>query len=212
MGQRERFILFLVGAALGVALLMAFNSRGNPQRDERKRVADALSLPGMYYDYAVQGKSFFGHYVLGERRTKLPNGGVRRELVTGGRNRFDAEGRALPQYAILIVEEYAPGVEPTETAAVATVDFLYADRGDVRLKPGRTLPPAALPAAVKSQVEPSGGLSVSVDPLGLKGEAAFALADLLAALPKTTDAVESAALRRIDWRREVEQIKANSTR
>jgi hypothetical protein len=61
-------------------------------------------------------------------------------------------------------------------------------------------------------VEPSGGLSVSVDPLGLKGEAAFALADLLAALPKTTDAVESAALRRIDWRREVEQIKANSTR
>jgi len=55
MGQRERFILFLVGAALGVALLMAFNSRGNPQRDERKRVADALSLPGMYYDYAVQG-------------------------------------------------------------------------------------------------------------------------------------------------------------
>jgi hypothetical protein len=212
MGQRERFILFLVGAALGVALLMAFNSRGNPQRDERKRVADALSLPGMYYDYAVQGKSFFGHYVLGERRTKLPNGGVRRELVTGGRNRFDAEGRALPQYAILIVEEYAPGVEPTETAAVAAVDFLYADRGDVRLKPGRTLPPAALPPAVKSQVEPSGGLSVSVDPLGLKGEAAFALADLLAALPKTTDAVESAALRRIDWRREVEQIKANSTR
>jgi hypothetical protein len=191
---------------------MAFNSRGNPQRDERKRVADALSLPGMYYDHAVQGKSFFGHYVLGERRTKLPNGGVRRELVTGGRNRFDAEGRVLPQYAILIVEEYAPGVEPTETAAVAAVDFLYADRGDVRLKPGRTLPPAALPAAVKSQVEPSGGLSVSVDPLGLKGEAAFALADLLAALPKTTDAVESAALRRIDWRREVEQIKANSTR
>jgi len=212
MGQRERFILFLVGAALGVALLMAFNSRGNPQRDERKRVADALSLPGMYYDYAVQGKSFFGHYVLGERRTKLPNGGVRRELVTGGRNRFDAEGRALPQYAILIVEEYAPGVEPTETAAVAAVDFLYADRGDVRLKPGRTLPPAALPPAVKSQVEPSGGLSVSVDPLGLKGEAAFALADLLAALTKTTDAVESASLRRIDWRREVEQIKANSTR
>jgi hypothetical protein len=212
MGQRERFILFLVGAALGVALLMAFNSRGNPQRDERKRVADALSLPGMYYDYAVQGKSFFGHYILGERRTKLPNGGVRRELVTGGRNRFDADGRALPQYAILIVEEYAPGVEPTETAAVAAVDFLYADRGDVRLKPGRTLPPAALPAAVKSQVEPSGGLSVSVDPLGLKGEAAFALADLLAALPKSTDAVESAALRRIDWRREVEQIKANSTR
>ena len=212
MGQRERFILFLVGAALGVALLMAFNSRGNPQRDERKRVADALSLPGMYYDYAVQGKSFFGHYVLGERRTKLPNGGVRRELVTGGRNRFDADGRALPQYAILIVEEYAPGVEPAETAAVAAVDFLYADRGDVRLKPGRTLPPAALPPAVKSQVEPSGGLSVSVDPLGLKGEAAFALADLLAALPKTTDAVESASLRRIDWRREVEQIKANSTR
>jgi len=82
MGQRERFILFLVGAALGVALLMAFNSRGNPQRDERKRVADALSLPGMYYDYAVQGKSFFGHYVLGERRTKLPNGGVRRSPRT----------------------------------------------------------------------------------------------------------------------------------
>ena len=118
----------------------------------------------------------------------------------------------LFQNRLLIIEEYAPGVEPAETAAVAAVDFFYADRGDVRLKPGRTLPPAALPATVKSQVEPSGGLSVSVDPLGLKGEAAFALADLLAALTKTTDAVESASLRRIDWRREVEQIKANSSR
>lgn len=212
MGQRERFILFLVGATLGVALLMAFNSRGNPQRDERKRVAEALSLPGMYYDYAVQGKSFFGHYVLGERRTKLPNGGVRRELVTGGRNRFDAEGRVMPQYAILVIEEYAPGVEPAETAAVAAVDFFYADRGDVRLKPGRTLPPGALPASVQPQAEPAGGLSVSVDPRSLKGETAFVLADLLAGLPKIADAVESAALRHIDWRREVEQIKANSTR
>ena len=118
----------------------------------------------------------------------------------------------MPQYAILIVEEYAPGVEPAETAAVAAVDFFYADRGDVRLKPGRALPPAALPASVQPQAEPSGGLSVSVDPRSLKGETAFALADLLAGLPKTADAVESAALRHIDWRREVEQIKANSTR
>ena len=53
---------------------------------------------------------------------------------------------------------------------------------------------------------------LSVDPRSLKGETAFALADLLAGLPKIADAVESAALRHIDWRREVEQIKANSTR
>jgi len=212
MGQRERFILFLVGAALGVALLMAFNARSNPQRDERKRVADALSLPGMYYDYAVQHKPFFGHYLLGERRTKLPDGGVRRELVTGGRNRFDAEGRALAQYAILIVEQYAPGVEPAETAAVASVDFFYADRGEVRLKPGRTLPAGLLPVGVKSQPDATGALQLTIDPPGLKGEAAFVLADLLGGLTKASDAVGSAALTHVDWRREVEQIKANSSR
>jgi len=212
MGQRERFIFFLVGAALGVALLMAFNSRGNPQRDERKRVADALSLPGMYYDYAVQGKSFFGHYVLGERRAKLPNGGVRRELVTGGRNRLDAEGRVLPPYAILIVEEYAPGVEPAETAAVVAVDFFYADRGDLRLKPGGILPTDFLPVGVKAQAGEPDRLQVTVDAAGLKGAAAFFLVDFLAGLPKAVEAVESAAPRHIDWRREVEQIKANSTR
>ncbi|NBX34234.1 hypothetical protein EBR16_02540, partial [bacterium] len=170
MGQRERFILFLVGAALGVALLMAFNARGNPQRDERKRVADALSLPGMYYDYAVQGKSLFGHFVLAERRTKLPAGGTRREIVTGGRNRFDADGRALPQYALLVVEQYAPGVEPAETAAVASVDFFYADRGEVHLKAGRALPAGILPADVKSRADEQGRLQVTVDPQGLKGE------------------------------------------
>ena len=212
MGQRERFILFLVGAALGVALLMAFNARSNPQRDERKRVADALSLPGMYYDYAVQHKPFFGHYLLGERRTKLPDGGIRRELVTGGRNRFDAEGRALPQYALLIVEQYAPGVEPAETAAVASVDFFYADRGEVRLKPGRTLPAGLLPVGVKSQPDATGALQLTIDPLGLKGEAAFVLADLLGGLTKASDAVGSTALTHVDWRREIEQIKANSSR
>ncbi len=212
MGQRERFILFLVGAALGVALLMAFNARGNPQRDERKRVADALSLPGMYYDHAVQGKSLFGHFVLGERRTKLPDGGTRREIVTGGRNRFDADGRALPQYALLVVEQYAPGVEPAETAAVASVDFFFADRGEVRLKAGRALPAGALPADVKSRADDQGRLQVTVDPQGLKGTAAFRLADLLAGLSRDSDAVESASLTHVDWRREVEQIKANSSR
>ena len=212
MGQRERFILFLVGAGLGVALLMAFNARGNPQRDERKRVAESLTLPGMYYDYALQHKSFFGHYVLGERRTKLADGGVRRELVTGGRNRFDADGRARPQYALLVVEQYAPGVEPAETASVASVDFFYADRGEVRLKPGRSLPAGVLPVAVRSLADELGVLHLSVDADGLKGDAAFRLADLLAGLTKATDAVESAALSHVDWRREVELIKANSTR
>ncbi len=212
MGQRERFILFLVGAALGVALLMAFNARGNPQRDERKRVADALSLPGMYYDHAVQGKSLFGHFVLGERRTKLPDGGTRREIVTGGRNRFDADGRAMPQYALLIVEQYAPGVEPAETAPVVSVDFFFADRGEVRLKAGCALPAGALPADVKTQAGEAGRVPVTVDPQALKGAAAFRLADVLAGLAHATEAVESAALAHVDWRREVEQIKANSSR
>jgi hypothetical protein len=211
MGQRERFILFLVGAALGVALLMAFNARSNPQRDERKRVANALTLPGMYYDHAVQGKSLFGHFILGERRTKLPSGGTRRELVTGGRNRFDVEGRVLPQYALLVVEQYAAGVEPSETAPVTAVDFFYADRGEVRLKPGRTLPASALPLTVKT-VADNATLRLTLDPQGLKGAAAFGLVDLLAGLTQATDTVESASLTHVDWRHEVEQIKANSSR
>jgi hypothetical protein len=65
---------------------------------------------------------------------------------------------------------------------------------------------------VRSLADELGVLHLSVDADGLKGDAAFRLADLLAGLTKATDAVESAALSHVDWRREVELIKANSTR
>jgi len=98
------------------------------------------------------------------------------------------------------------------TAAVAAVDFFYADRGDVRLKPGGILPTDFLPVGVKAQAGEPGRLQVTVDAAGLKGAAAFFLVDFLAGLPKAVEAVESAAPRHIDWRREVELIKANSSR
>jgi hypothetical protein len=69
-----------------------------------------------------------------------------------------------------------------------------------------------LPADVKPQAGDPGRVQVTVDPQGLKGAAAFLLADALAGLAKGADDVESAALAHVDWRREVEQIKANSSR
>lgn len=91
------------------------------------------------------------------------------------------------------------------------MDFFYADRGEVRLKPGRTLPAGAMPLTVKT-VADNGTLRLTLDPQGLKGAAAFGLVDLLAGLTQATDTVESASLTHVDWRHEVEQIKANSSR
>lgn len=216
MDPKQRFLTFGVGALVGVLILWGLNRQADPAREARREVAASLSLPGMYYDHAVQGKPLRGHFVLSERVFQLPSGVVTRQFVTGGRNRFDREGRPLPNDLLLVTERYAPGTEPTEESTVAAFAFAFADRGEVELAPtgpgraalGKGL---AFPLKVSEAEGRPGVLLVSADLAQAKGNAAFALVDHLEEL------VRSGAARRavpgpIDWQAEAERIRKESLR
>ncbi len=203
MDSKTRFTTFGIGALVGVLVLWGLNQKADPARERRRQVMASLSLPGMYYDHAVQGMPLFGHFVLAERRSGLPGGGIRRELVTGGRNRFDPEGRPLPNDLLIVTEEYAPGVEPAESAKLSRIAFAFGDR-------------AELPAAAASVEWPGQGrLELSEDPArpgirlarwrdipGSNGDALFALADHARRV--------GGLMVVIDWQAEADRIRKES--
>jgi len=211
MESKTRFTTFGIGALVGVLVLWGLNQKADPARERRRQVMASLSLPGMYYDHAVQGMPLFGHFVLAERRTSLPGGGLRREILTGGRNRFDKDGRPLANDLLLVTEAYAPGVEPAEEAKVASVSFAFADRATVTLAPGTT----GWSPDARFDGEPAAGASSPAFVLRLreapsaKGEALFALVDHVRSLDGKPPVV-SAKLAPIDWQAEAERIRKES--
>jgi hypothetical protein len=210
MDSRTRFIVFVVGASLGAFMLWFFNQHGKPAREYRKSVMVSLSLPGMYYDSAVQQKPLFGHFILAERQQKRSDGTLCRELITGGRNRFAEDGRALPNELILVTEIFAAGVTPAEDAKVSEVSFAHADRAEIVF--------TEMPAGWvwHSQFE------VKADPVKpllkqvalrnaslLKGEALFVLVDFIQ-FAQRNPFVTSAKLGAIDWKAEADLIRKES--
>ncbi len=213
MGQRERFILFLVGVLVGVGLLFGINSRSQPERDRRRQVREALNLPGMMYDYAATSRGFYGHYVKHEAVESRPDGSKVRTIVTGGRRRYDAQGHELPEEHLLVRETYPAGVALAEPGPVSDYAFQFADRIALTLRPGRKAAEVALP---------SGDVAVSDAPdralLRLTrwatapgGPDWSRLADLLVQL-RAHPAVASADFVTIDWRAESDVIRAESSR
>jgi hypothetical protein len=216
MDPKQRFLTFGVGALVGVLVLWGLNRQADPAREARREVMTSLSLPGMYYDHAVQSKPLRGHFVLSERVFQLPTGVVVRQFTTGGRNRFDREGRPLPPDLLLVTERYAPGTEPAEDSTVATFAFAFADRGEVELAPGGPGRAAvgkglAAPLRVSEAEGRPGVLLVSADLAQAKGNASFALVDHLEDLVRTGVA-RRAGPRPIDWQAEAERIRRESMR
>lgn len=214
MDPKQRFLTFGVGALVGVLLLWGLNRQADPAREARREVMASLSLPGMYYDHAVQGKALHGHFVLSERVFQLPSGVVSRQIVTGGRNRLDREGRPLPNDLLLVTERYAAGTQPGPDAPVAAFAFAFADRGEVELAPGgRDRLGKGLAFALRVAEAPGrpGVLEVSADLSQAKGSAAFALVDHLEELVRAGAALR-AAPRAIDWQAEAERIRRESQR
>lgn len=215
MGQRERFILFLVGVLLGVGLLFGINSRSQPERDRRRQVRDSLNLPGMMYDYAATSRGFYGHYVKHESVESRADGSKVRSVITGGRRRYDAQGRELPEEHLLVRETYAPGVALAEAGPVADYAFLFADRIVITLRPGRKASEVRLPSGdVARPVEGRADQAV----LGLarwvagpSGPDWDRLPGLLAEV-RAIPAVASADFQSIDWRAESDLIRAESSR
>lgn len=213
MGQRERWILFLVGALVGVGVLWVVQVNSQPQRDAKRQVREGLNLPGMMYDFAVTGKGFYGHYVLWESVETRPDGSKVRSIVTGGRRHYEPSGREMAQEYLLTKETYAAGTVLAEAGPVTDYTFQFADRIAVKLKPGHQA----------SEVKLASG-DVAQPVAGKPGEALLFLKkwhDPLektpwADLPKVLTAVRgdpavaSAELVAIDWRKEAEIIRAHS--
>jgi hypothetical protein len=212
MGQRERFVIFLVGALLGVVLLLGGKSCGSEKKNQLRMVRSSLSMAPMMYDYAVMQKGFYGPYVLFEQVAEKQGGGKVRTLVTGGTRRYSPEGKELPEEHILIKESYAAGVALAEPGPVQSYEFTFADRIAIKLKPGHQA----------SEVKVSSG-DVAAAWTGheevllrldawrkLPGGAPWGKLEALVQELKSHPAVAEAHLVRIDWQAEAELIKANS--
>lgn len=214
MEQRRRWILFLIGALVGVGVLWIVQTRSSPARDEKRRIREQLNLPGMMFDFAVMQKGFYGHYVLYESVATLSDGSKVRSIVTGGRRHYAADGAELPEDRIWIDETYAPGVALAEPGPVKSYTFTFADRITVKLKSGRVASDVVLPSgdvAVPLAGQPGHAIvflkawQKATQPTDWKS-----LPDLVKTVSRLS-AVESAELTKINWQAEADLIRANTS-
>ncbi len=212
MGQRERFVIFLVGALLGVVLLLGGKSCGSEKKNQLRMVRSSLSMAPMMYDYAVTKKGFYGKYVLFEQVAEKQGGGKVRTLVTGGTRRYSPEGKELPEEHILIKETYAAGVALAEPGPVESYEFTFADRIAIKLKPGRQAAEVKVASGdVAAAWAGHEEVLLRLDAWRkLPGGAPWGKLEVLVQELKSHPAVAEAHLVRIDWQAEAELIKANS--
>jgi hypothetical protein len=212
MGQRERFVLFLVGALLGVLVLLGGKSCGSEKKDQLRMVRSSLSMAPMMYDYAVTKKGFYGRYVLFEQVAEKQGGGKVRTLVTGGTRRYSPEGKELPEEHILIKETYAAGVALAEPGPVESYEFTFADRIAIKLKPGHQASEVKVASGdVAAAWAGHEEVLLRLDAWRkLPGGAPWGQLEALVQELKSHPAVADAHLVRIDWQAEAELIKANS--
>ncbi len=213
MEQRRRWILFLIGALVGVGILWVVQTRSNPARDEKRRIREQLNLPGMMFDFAVTQKGFYGHYVLYESVITLSDGSKVRSIVTGGRRHYAADGTELPEDRLWIEETYAPGVALAEPGPVKAYTFTFADRLTIKLKSGHAASEVVLPSgdvAVPLANQPGYAIvflkawQKATQPTDWK-----LLPDLVKAVNRLS-AVDSAELTKINWQAEADLIRANT--
>jgi hypothetical protein len=212
MGQRERFVIFLVGALLGVVLLLGGKSCGSEKKNQLRMVRSSLSMAPMMYDYAVMKKGFYGPYVLFEQVADKQGGGKVRTLVTGGTRRYSPEGKELPEEHILIKETYAEGIALAEPGPVQSYEFTFADRIAIKLKPGHQASEVKVASGdVAAAWAGHEEVLLRLDAWRkLPGGAPWGELEALVQELKSRPAVADAHLIRIDWVAEAELIKANS--
>jgi len=212
MGQRERFVIFLVGALLGVMLLLGGKSCGSEKKNQLRMVRSSLSMAPMMYDYAVQQKGFYGAYVLFEQVAEAKDGGKVRTLVTGGTRRYSPEGKELPEEHILIKETYAAGVALAEPGPVAAYAFTFADRIALKLKPGHQAAEVEIASGdVAAAWAGHEEVLLRLDAWRKQpGGAPWGQLETLVRELNDHPAVAEAKLVRIDWVAEADLIKANS--
>lgn len=215
MGQRERWLIFLLGSLIGAGLLWTFKTQSEPARTEKRLVREALNLPGMMYDFAVTQKGFYGHYVLFESVETLSDGSKVRSIVTGGRRHYNADGNELPQEYLFITETYAPGTPLAEAGPVTHYTFSFADRLTIKLRKGYSAADVTNEYGdIGTPVPDRHDLATLKLTKWIKSHQAKdwrKLNDIIKELSKKS-AVQSVELTKIDWQSEAQLIKQNSNK
>jgi len=215
MGQRERWLIFLLGSLIGAGLLWTFKTQSEPARTEKRLVREALKLPGMMYDFAVTQKGFYGHYVLFESVETLSDGSKVRSIVTGGRRHYNADGNELPQEYLFITETYAPGTPLAEAGPVTHYTFSFADRLTIKLRKGYSAADVTNEYGdIGTPVPDRHDLVTLKLTKWIKNHQARdwrKLNEIIKELSKKS-AVQSVELTKIDWQSEAELIKQNSNK
>ncbi len=215
MGQRERWLIFMLGTLIGAGLLWTFKTQSEPARTEKRLVRESLNLPGMMYDFAVTQKGFYGHYVLFESVETLSDGSKVRSIITGGRRHYNAEGNELPQEYLFITETYAAGTPLAEAGPVKNYTFSFADRLTIKLRKGYSAADVTSDFGdVATPVADRPDLATLKLTQWIKSHQAkdwSKLNDIIKGLSKKS-AVQSVELTQIDWQSEAELIKQNSTK
>ncbi len=215
MGQRERWLIFLLGTLIGAGMLWTFKTQSEPARTEKRLVREALNLPGMMFDFAVAQKGFYGHYVLLESVETLSDGSKVRSIVTGGRRHYTAEGTELPQEYLFITETYAAGTPLAEAGPVKNYTFAFADRLTIKLRNGYSAADVTTDFGdVATPVADRPDLVTLKLTQWIKSHQAkdwSKLNDIIKGLSQKS-AVQSVELTKIDWQSEAELIKQNSTK
>ena len=215
MGQRDRWLIFMLGALIGAGLLWTIKTQSEPARTEKHRVRESLNLPGMMYDYAVTKKGFYGHFVLYESIETLSDGSKVRTIVTGGRRHYNAEGNELPQEYLFITETYAAGTPLAEAGPVTHYTFAFADRLTIKLRKGYSAADVTSDFGdVATPVADRHDLVTLKLTKWIKSHEAkdwSKLNDVIKGL-SNKPAVHSVELTQIDWQSEADLIKQNSTK
>ena len=215
MGQRDRWLIFMLGALIGAGLLWTIKTQSEPARTEKHRVRESLNLPGMMYDFAVTQKGFYGHYVLFESVGTLSDGSKVRSIVTGGRRHYNAEGNELPQEYLFITETYAAGTPLAEAGPVTRYTFAFADRLTIKLRKGYSAADVTSDFGdVATPVADRPDLVTLKLTKWIKSHEAkdwSKLNDIIKSVSKKS-AVQSVELTQIDWQSEAELIKQNSNK
>lgn len=202
MNKTQRILFFCIGLVLGLIALRHILA----DRAAKKEAADTRdarrNIPGMLRAYALKGAPVYGEGVLESKTGPGEEGFAQtRRVLTGGRTRYDADGRPLPEEFMAVTEYYAEAGPLTEATPVQKYEFAYADR--VRVTVREAADTAKVFAAVKSlgaHLHPVPGSPRVVMVSHAKPNLDFVPA-VLAAL-KADPVVVSAEPVRLDWVKE----------
>lgn len=205
MNKSQRILFFCIGVVLGLMVVRHLLE----SRSQKKQVSEAFeakrNIPGMLVDYAQEGRPVYGEGVLEAVTGPGAEGFAQtRRVLTGGRNRVDENGAALPPDFLAITEYYAETGKLTANTPVKRYEFAYADRIRVTVsEPAATAKVFQAVKALDANLVPDTGSRTAVT-VRFRAPKLATVGEALALL-KAVPEVVSAEPVKLDWTAEIKK-------